>query len=164
VDAGWVYFLKGRLDKAREVYQKAVEKDWMTFIAHYSWGFLELSCEHADTARDHFEQTVAALKDVDYSDRENVQIEGYYAMALAALGETEEARRVLDDILTDDNLIGDVYYNVARTWALLGEESEAVGYLHLALSHSPGPTESEIALDPHFKELDLSFIGRTAVA
>jgi len=164
VDAGWLHFLKGQLDEARTCYQKSIEKNWMPFIAYYSWGFLEATQGSQSQARDCFAKAVALLEQVDYLNRENVQIEGYFALALAGLGETNKARKVLDHILSAADLIGDVYYNVARAYALLGDKNEAKAYLLLSLSHSPGPTESEISLDPHFREIDLTSIRRGKVA
>jgi serine/threonine protein kinase/tetratricopeptide (TPR) repeat protein len=156
VDAGWVCLLLGDCDQARRLFRMSVEKGWFPFIARYCLGFLERTCGDNQLALEYFSEVIEELKNTDFSDRENVQIQGYYAMALAGAGRFDDATTQLQNILTVEHLIGDVLLNVARSYALMGETSEAVGCIQRALVTSPGPTESEIALDPHFNNVPLT--------
>lgn len=150
VDCGWAYFVKGDLDQARKAYTTSVEHGFFPFIAYYYHGFLERSCGNDDLARELCNRAVEDLKDVDYSDQGNVQVQGYYALALAGAGDRDSAHDQLDQILECNNLIGDVLYNVARCYSLLDSPRDAKMYLLHALNVSPGPTDKEVALDPHF--------------
>lgn len=152
VDAGWAFFLNGDLDRARQAFNRSLENKFFPFIAYYGLGFMERSCGHEGLAQNHFKSAIECLGVTDFSDGENVQLQAYYALSLAALGEHEAARRQLDEILTCDDLIGDVLYNVARSYSHLGDHQAAAMYLEQALNVSPGPSEKEIALDPHFRK------------
>ncbi len=100
-----------------------------------------------------FTKAVQELQDVDYSNKANVQVQGYYALALAGAGDYDAAHDQLDQILSSDNLIGETLFNVARSYALMDSTHEARMYLQQALNVSPGPTEKEVELDPHFDAL-----------
>ena len=156
VEAGWVCLLLGDHEQARRLFKMSVEKGWFPFIARYCLGFLERTCGDSWLALEYFSEVIKELKDTDFSNRENVQIRGYYAMALAGAGRIEEARAQLTDILGADHLIGDVLLNVARSYALMGEDREAVVYLQRAFLSSSGPTEIEVSHDPHFKNITLT--------
>ena len=156
VDAGWSLFLMKEYDRARLTYRKALDKGYFPFIVAYNYGFLEKVCGNDKEASKLFQLAINNLQDYDYSIPDNVQMQGYYALALAGAGETEAARSALDRILERDDLIGDVLYNVARCYALLGDNREAEMYLLQSLNVSPGPSEMEALLDPHFKSLQLN--------
>jgi len=153
IDSGWAFFLKGDYDQARIALNLSLEKGYFPFIAHYSLGFLERVSGNDKQAKDQFDMAVKCLREVDFSDKENVQMQAYYALALVGTGEINAALAQLDEILECDNLIGDVLYNVARCYALIGDTLQARMYLQQALNVSPGPTEKEVALDPHFKAM-----------
>lgn len=152
VDAGWALFLSGDHERARKAFNRSLDSKFFPFIACYSLGFLERSCGNDSLAQDHFRAAVDCFKETDFSCGKNLQMQAYYAMSLAALGEHEAARRQLDEILIHDDLIGDVLYNVARSYSHLGDHQAASMYLEQALQVSPGPSEKEIELDPHFRE------------
>jgi len=162
VDAGWICLILRDYDQARRAFEMSVSKGFFPFIAHYCLGFLERMRGDSQLAGKYFSQVVDELKHTDFSDRENVQIQGYYAMALAGAGRVDEARAQLTDILGVDHLIGDVLLNVARSYALMGDTSQAAACLQRAVVSSPGPTESEISLDPHFSEVPLISSQRSA--
>jgi eukaryotic-like serine/threonine-protein kinase len=155
VDAGWVCVLVGDYDQARRLFRISVDKGWFPFIARYCLGFLEKTCGDSQLALKYFLEVIEELKSTDFKDQENVQIQGYYAMALAGAGRFDDARAQLGEILKVDHLIGDVLLNVARSYAMMGDTTEAAGWLQTASVSSPGPTESEIVLDPHFKDVPL---------
>ncbi len=56
----------------------------------------------------------------------------------------------LEDLLSRDDLIGDVLLNATRCYALLGERENAEETLERAYETQPGPTRKETAFDPHF--------------
>jgi serine/threonine protein kinase/tetratricopeptide (TPR) repeat protein len=163
VDAGWALFLLKDYDRARLAYRKALDKGYFPFIAAYNYGFLEKVCGNDEEAGKLFQLAISNLQDYDYSIPDNVQMQGFYALALAGAGDGETARTQLDQVLLRDDLIGDVLYNVARCYALLGDKREAEMYLLQSLNVSPGPSEPEALLDPHFKSLSLSILLGQAV-
>ena len=162
VDAGWIFLLLRDYKQARCAFEMSVSKGDFPFIARYCLGFLERMCGDGQLARKYFSQVIDELEHTDFSDRENVQIQGYYAMALAGAGRFDDARTQLRDILKVDHLIGDVLLNVARSYALMGDIDQATDCLQRAVISSPGPTENEISLDPHFREVPLVSSQRSA--
>ncbi|RKX23150.1 MAG: hypothetical protein DRP45_10840 [Candidatus Zixiibacteriota bacterium] len=162
VDAGLVYLMQRKYDKAEAVLQKSIEADFFPFIAYTHLGLLERLRGHSDRSRKYFGEAIAALKDVDFSVPENVQVQAYCALAQAGSGDVTTARETLFDITSRDNLIGDVWHNIARSFALLGESEVAQECVRKALAGTPGPTEREVALDPYFADLDIKAQSDTA--
>jgi serine/threonine protein kinase/tetratricopeptide (TPR) repeat protein len=156
VDAGWICLILRDHDKARRAFEMSISKGFFPFVARYCLGFLERICGASQLALKYFSEAIEELKTTDFSDRENVQIQGYYAMALAGAGRFDDARTQLREILKVEHLIGDVLLNVARSYALMGDTGEATSWLRRAVVTSPGPTENEVALDPHFKDVLLT--------
>jgi len=153
IDAGFIHLILKEFDKARAAFQESILANFFPFVAYYYLGFLERTCSNQEQAQIYFENALALLEGVDFSDPENVQMQGFYALAQVGAGQTDAARKTLDLLLAHDDLIGDVWLNVARCFALLGETDAAVQYLQRAFIRKPGPTEKEVALDPHFAAL-----------
>jgi serine/threonine protein kinase/tetratricopeptide (TPR) repeat protein len=154
IDAGYVYVLKRQLEKARNVLEKSLEFNFFPFIAYYYLGFIARIQGNHDQAKEHFESAVEILSRVDYSDPENAEMQAFYAMSLAGAGKEDAARRTLQVLTSREDLIGDVWANVARAYSTLGDRQVAAAHLHKALTTKRGPTEKEVGHDPHFEALD----------
>ena len=153
IDAGYIHLVRKAYEQARAAFLKSIEANCFPFIAYYYLGFLERARDNDTQAQLFFKKALASFQGVDFSEPENVQMQGFYVLAQAGAGEADAARKTLEDLVSRDDLIGDVWLNIARCFALLGEKDAAVQYLKRALAFRPGPTEKEVALDPHFTSI-----------
>lgn len=153
VDAGFIHLSRNHIERARTVFNQSIEEQCFPFVANYYLGFCELLEESPEKAKPYFEKTLNALATVDFSTEENIQMQAYLALALAGAGRPEEARKTLDDIEMYEIKNGEVLYNLARCRALLNDTKQANEYIGRALNTPGGPSEKEVAIDPHFRNL-----------
>jgi hypothetical protein len=73
------------------------------------------------------------------------------AMALASAGEVNEAIEVLERLAAEASEKGDILHNIARSYAIMGNDNLADSFKQLALKEHAGPTAKELALDPYFR-------------
>jgi TolB-like protein/Tfp pilus assembly protein PilF/tRNA A-37 threonylcarbamoyl transferase component Bud32 len=150
IDMGYAHMMKREYGLARAAFEESVRQRFFPFVAEYFLGFLDRLENNTSDAKHHFSLALKYTERVDFSNAENVQVYGYHVMILAELGLDREVREHLNRLTAFPNLIGDVCINIARAYALIGEPQEAARYRGLALTVSPGPTEKELAGDPHF--------------
>ncbi|RKX27426.1 MAG: hypothetical protein DRP45_01100 [Candidatus Zixiibacteriota bacterium] len=155
IDAGFVHLIRGEYEISIVAFNKSIQAEFFPFVAYVYLGLLEQLRGDLEQSQKYYRKALTDMKDVDFSNPENVQVQGYWALAQAGTRETETARATLEEITSRDNLIGDVWYNVARAYALMGDEDALRESLKHALAGTPGPTEKEILIDPHFSNLDI---------
>jgi len=150
IDAGFIYIIRNEYEQARDALQRSIDADFFPFVAYYYLGFLEKICGDESQSCEYYEKSLSLMRTVDFSNPENIQIMGFYALAQIGAGQIEAAQVTLEDLLSRDDLIGDVLLNAARCFALLEKRDRAEETLERAYETQPGPTRKETALDPHF--------------
>ena len=152
-DLAFVLIARGKHDAARDYLEQSHQQGFMPFISFYYQGFSEHLQGHDGEARDFHEKAVASCREYIDKDPENLHIMAYYALALAAAGRHDQARNILADLETKGKDNGDILYNVARAYVYTQQPDKARQILSESKSAHAGPTEPEIGLDPHFKDL-----------
>jgi hypothetical protein len=71
-------------------------------------------------------------------------------MALAGLNRFDESRAILDNLVAISVEQGEILFDMARCYALLGEQTTSQSYISRACVAHAGPSEREARLDPHF--------------
>jgi len=150
IDMGYAHIMKREYGLARAAFEESVKHRFLPFVAEYFLGFLDHRENNTSDAKHHFNLALRYTERYDFSNAENTQVYGYHVMILAGLGLVDEARDHLKRLAAFPNLIGDVLINVARAYALIGDTGEASRYRERAFAVSPGPTDKEVADDPHF--------------
>lgn len=153
VEAGYIYIVNRDYEKARARLSESVEASYLAFVAEYYLGFLEMRLGNDTKAREHFGKSIA-LGIVSESDgTENLHITAYRALAQAAMGKKDEAIALLEHVAGRSEVSGEIFYLVARAYALSGESERARSLMQSALSGHAGPTEKELRADPHFESI-----------
>ncbi|MCB2229654.1 protein kinase [bacterium] len=150
LDCGFVLLMGGHHDKAREKFEESVQLGFFPFVAEYYLGLNELCAGNRVRARQYFDRALNKMQSFDRGKPENIPVLAYQALAMAGSGRVETARELLDWIAEQEELNGEVLYNVACGYALLGKRMTSAGILQRALKVVAAPTEKQIALDPHF--------------
>lgn len=158
LDCGFVLMVRRRHDEARSRFEESKALGYFPFAADYYLGLNELLRGDRSRALEHFDAALEQLKAFDQTKPENVPVLAYQGMALAASGRTDASSRLLEWIAGQEELNGEVLYNVACGYALLGERRKSAEILARALKSVGAPTEKLIAIDPHF---ELVGAGRT---
>lgn len=152
IDAGYVYLISKKYEKARTEFENSIQAGFFPFIALYLLGYMERQCGNAEAAKLYFQESIKAAKEYELNGQDNSHIKSFRAMALAGMKETDAAVSILQDLETLGQGAGDILYNVARGYALLGDAVKVAELLKRAVAEHAGPTEKEINLDPHFAD------------
>ncbi len=150
IEAGNIYLAQREFENASQKYERSIEAGYFPFVAEYYLGLLERMRGNNDTSRAHFTRAIELTKDHDIALDENTQVAIFRAMSLAGLEKKEEAHRLLNEVRSRGQLIPEAKYNMARCYALLGEPERAWRILDEIMQDDAGPTDKEVALDPHF--------------
>jgi tetratricopeptide (TPR) repeat protein len=150
IDAGYVYLLQGKFQEARNMFNKSIENNQITFLAQYYLGLTEKMSGHSREAMNQFKLVL------DYLDKQELP-EGYgdhllaiKAKTLASLGEKDKAMDILRQFAVENVSSGEILYFLARAYALVGDLGNCKAFLDKAVNEPGGPTTKEAALDPHF--------------
>jgi len=150
IGAGYCHLINRQYDRAHEMYTESIARDYLPFMAHYHLGFLEKLRDNMQTAQESFETALVSAEKYAQHDPDDPYAKVYRAMSLASLGKADSAGLLLDEILVDEHLMGDVLCDVARTYAIIGDIPRTRAILDRAIHAHAGVTEKEIRLDPHF--------------
>jgi serine/threonine protein kinase/tetratricopeptide (TPR) repeat protein len=153
VEAGYIYLVNKLYDKARTQFNNSVDEGYLSFVAEYFLGYLETKLGNADAARSHLEKSILLGSGADTSGTENLHITAYRALAMATMGQTDLARPLLEHVRDHPDVNGEVLYEAARGFAVIGDQKEASACLQRALEGSAGPTEKELKFDPHLESI-----------
>ncbi|MDZ4722645.1 MAG: protein kinase [candidate division Zixibacteria bacterium] len=153
IDAGYIHILNKDFASAKTKFEESIKADCLLFVSHYYLGFLDQLEGSAHTSKEHFSHVIALTPDSTNGKASDQHIQVYRAMAFAGLGDNDKALTILNTIQSDAHINGEVLCNMARCYALLGQTAEASRALHQSFTAHAGPTEREVALDPHFAEL-----------
>jgi hypothetical protein len=74
-------------------------------------------------------------------------------LALVGLGRWDDGKAILAHFDAQAVDSGEVLACVARAWGVMGDAAKARQWLDLAIASHAGPTEKEVARDPHFRLL-----------
>jgi tetratricopeptide (TPR) repeat protein len=135
------------------MFDDSVQAGYLAFIALYFLGYLEKKRHNTEEATRYFHSAIEAGRKFESDSEDNPYVQAYRAMALAGLGEREQSRAILDKLVAGIDHNGEVLYNIARGYALLGDLEKAEEYLTRSTSEYAGPTRKEINIDPHFDSL-----------
>jgi len=151
IDCGYVLLLQGRIEDAELRFKESIKRDLLTFMANYYLGLAAKLKNENSVAEKYLIKSVESAEKCIKDDAGNDYARSFCAMAYTLLGRVNEAIKLLDEMTSRiDEIDGDIVFNIARSYSLLGDMSNAEKYRILAMSKHAGPIEKEIALDPHF--------------
>jgi len=159
--AGYILMVYKQYEKARAKMLESIAEGYFPFIAYYFIGFMEKLEGRSDAAAGNFRESLKIAQEYQQRDKSNPHIKAYQAMAMAALGDSENTLLILRELESETDGNGDILHNVARAYSLLGNEAKARELLQRAVTAHLGPTEKEINLDPHFAGYQLNFNDKT---
>ncbi|MEE8578273.1 MAG: protein kinase [candidate division Zixibacteria bacterium] len=155
IDSGFVLLVQQNYELARERFAEAIATGHFPFIAEYYLGITALVSYDTLDAWGHFAKALELVSALSPEETGNIHVMAYQALAMVGGGDFEGARTLVEAIEVQENLDGELLYNLARAYAMLGEKEKADQLLEKAKSAMSGPTEKQIEADPHFT-LDLS--------
>jgi serine/threonine protein kinase/Tfp pilus assembly protein PilF len=153
IDAGYIYLAHKDFESAKHKFLESIEAGYFPFVAYYYLGFLEAKRGDKKRAEEYFRESVKAGEASDSEGSSDVHVRAYRALAIAWLGDADQARAILDELVSLPKLDGELLYEVARCYAVLGDESKTNDFVSRALEGHAGPTEKEIRFDPHFASI-----------
>jgi serine/threonine protein kinase/tetratricopeptide (TPR) repeat protein len=149
---GYCHLVMGDYCSARKRFEESISAGYLPFVAYYYLAYVEKILGNTEQARIHLLKVQELTRFAALEDRDLHPL-GFFAMAAASLGDTHTALQILSDLeprIVDN---GELLYSVARAYAILGDNTRAQAMTGKALTARFGPTEREIALDPHFVNL-----------
>jgi serine/threonine protein kinase/Tfp pilus assembly protein PilF len=150
LDAGLIHLIQKQYSPARKRFEESIAEGYLPFIAHYFIGLSERLQNHTDESVLAFEKSLQLTEQSDNGEEVNLHILVYRALALAGLGRVYESRAILDRLVESSGEQGEILIDMARCYALLGEQTTAKSYIARACVAHAGPSEREARLDPHF--------------
>ena len=150
LEAGIIHLANNRYGEAKALFEESVDAGYLAFVALYFLGYLEKVRGHVDESITYFQQAIEAGKMYEEREPDNPYVRAFRALALAGIGDNEACRHVLDTLGAIPDLNGEVLYNLARGYALLGDYEKARSYIEQSCAHHDGPTDKEVSIDPHF--------------
>jgi len=154
IDVGYIHLISGDFDLAEASFKRSIEEDCLTFVATYNLGLLEKMRGNPDGAMEYFRQAVDITREYENQDPDNCTVLGYKAITLASVGNTVEAERILKKLAVQSGNDGEILYYIARCYAIMGDQSMTEEFKKKAVAAKAGPTEKELAVDPHFTDTD----------
>jgi Flp pilus assembly protein TadD len=154
IDAGYICLVTGDLLGARQRLEESIAAGYMSFVSHYMLGYVAGLQGDTVEAQWQFRHVLELTRTPDGSPTTDIHQLGYQALAHAGLGERQAATDILEALEPKATNSGEVLADIARAWAVLGEHHKAQRALHQAFAAHAGPTEKEIAPDPHFAALN----------
>lgn len=161
IDCGYVFLIKRDYEAARTKFEESTTSGYFPFVAKYYLGLTELVRGNGENAANHFRKAAELTKQFDFQKPENIKVMAYHALALAGLNDRGSSYAMLQVLESRTDLDGEVLYNIARCYAMLGDKREAQEILRKAMTSTSGPTEKEVAFDPHFSIIGLAPTGGT---
>ncbi len=155
VDAGYILLASGWHDKAKTCLEKSVQSGNLPFIACYLIGLSEKLAGRHEKAATCFQEAAEVAEKCAISDPENMTIQAFWALSLAAVGEKDKARDMLLKTEQKSPDEGELLYNLARGYAHLNDIENVRRLLKKSINTYTGPTLKEISIDPHFRNLNL---------
>jgi serine/threonine protein kinase/Flp pilus assembly protein TadD len=153
IDAGYVCLVTGDILGARQRFEESIAAGYMSFVSHYMLGYVAGLQGDAAEAIWQYRRVLELTRLPDGSPTTDIHQLGYQAMAYAGLGDRKLAAEILEVLEPRATNSGEVLGDIARAWAILGERQKAQLSLRQAFAAHAGPTEKEVALDPHFATL-----------
>lgn len=152
---GYYYLCDGAYLKGINTLLEATTKPEISFLAWQYLGVAKLLANQTDnvdecfiTARNQSRNLVQETPDFHLA-------KAVLASSLAFLGDKEQCRKLIKDLLPFKSHDGSLSHDIARIYAILGEEELSEQYIDMAVETFQGPTRAEIELDPilnHFSE------------
>ena len=142
--------LTGDYDLAATRFHQSIREKCFPFTAYHYLGLLETLRGNPEKARDCFSKAVECARRHKQSDPDNPTILAYETLALAALGNSNESGLCLKSLIDMAVQDGEVVWNIARCYALMGNEEKSAEYCEVAVNTRAGPTLKELEIDPHF--------------
>ena len=150
-DAGYMYLIMNELDAADDMFRRSLDAGHLPFVSSYYMGLTEVLRGKLDQSRQLFAESLAQCETYLEQDPGNAHLNGYKAMALAALGLQKDAGELATAIEKTSPLQGDIMFTLACAHATLRQEEEALRLCSLALDGKDGPSLKEAEADPHIK-------------
>jgi len=151
-NTGYCHLVMGDYCSAKKRFEDSIRAGYLPFVAYYYLAYVEKILGNTEQARIHLLEVQELTRSAALEDRELHPL-GFYAMAAASLGDAHTALQILSDLEPRIADHGELLYSVARAYAILGDNTRAQVMVGKALDARFGPTEREIAVDPHFVNL-----------
>lgn len=150
VDIAWVYLLEKEYALSIENYKKAIEVGYFDFLGYYFLGVVYQEKREKYTAQASFESAEIICKRKISEDAQNPYLFSTLGLACIAQGKHNEGRDALEKAFLLDSENGAILFDLARGYALLGDEKKVLKYLKEAFCKPLSPSYLEASLDPHF--------------
>lgn len=163
VEAGFIYIIFGDYEKAQRLLNTCIETGFFPFMSFYILGFMELRRGDREKAERYFRETIKSADQFRGKSGSELYPDAYQALAWASLGERAKAISILDRLGTCANDDGEFCHCLARGYALAGYADRVSECLTRALTEHAGPSEKELALDPHFEGFEIPSVQRNGL-
>lgn len=154
VDAGYAYMIQEKYTLADEKFDESIAIGFLPFSAYYYKGMTKKLAGKPHLAEEDFRKAIATADEYFSKDPEHNVFLGYKILAMAQLSKKSEAVELLEKCRTLCSHSGQGYHLMARIYAVLGDRDKTEYYKDLALKEHAGPSKKELALDPHFADLN----------
>jgi serine/threonine protein kinase/Flp pilus assembly protein TadD len=154
IDAGYIYIANGDYESAKKQFLQSRQEGCLSFIAVYHMGLAERLSGNRGVAAEYFREALRMSEECSQKDPGNNLVASYKALCLAMLGKFPEAEVLIPRIAASAEHEGEVLLNLARCYAALGKQDMAEAFKKRSLTEHAGPSEKELAIDPHFSLRD----------
>jgi serine/threonine protein kinase/Tfp pilus assembly protein PilF len=156
-EAGYVYLILKDYESAKAQFREAVDTGHLPFISLFYLGMVAQLEDNLPQATEYFHQCLGAIDRHDRGPEPDVNLMAYRAMTHAALGQANDAVRILEQIATRKLHGGEIHYCMARAYAILGDGEKARECLKESFEHTDGATLKEAMLDPFLTGITAQF-------
>lgn len=156
IDCGFMFMSKGDDQQAINYFVLSITEKSLPFVARYYLGLLHVLRGDQSTAASFFSVALEEIAEIESSGPANPSVIVYEAAVRAGLGQKEKAAAIMQKLEEQDDLIVEVLHNGARCYMLLGDSAGADRMLLRAIQLPGGPTQKELALDPHMRVMKLA--------